>query len=222
MFFTLIDRKWHNEEHYDLKFRKPENFDFKPGQYLTVRFNYNGEVLPRAFSISSSPTEDHIMFTIKKEGRVSGKLGEIDIGSEIEARGPFGLFNLDENFKSVVFIAGGTGIAPFRSMVKYILDKDLDINIKLFYSARTEKDLLFKDEFEKINSEKFSFVPAVTRDENFKGFKGRIDLNFLKENINNFNSLFYICGPQGFVDYIKWILNKLNIDEKMIKVEKWG
>jgi len=226
MFLTLKDKTWHNEEIYSLKFERPENFGFKPGQFLTVNLELDGKMEKRAYSFSSSPTEkEYLMFTIKKEKKVSKKLSEMESGDKLEARGPFGIFILDENFNDITFIAGGTGVTPFRCMIKYVADNKLNKNIKLLYSARTEKDLIFNEEFQKIENTNpnFRFIPTTTRDETFKGKKGRIDEKFLKDNVQNLNEeIFYICGPTAFVEAIKEALLKLNVENKKIKIDKWG
>lgn len=226
MLLTLINRKWHNEDTYSLMFKRDKNIDFKPGQFFTMRVPVNEKIESRAYSISSSPTEKgFFMFTIKKEGLVSNRLSEIKKNENLEVKGPFGLFTLDEKHKNIVFIAGGTGIAPFRSMVKFILDKNLDTKIKLFYSVRKEEDILFRDEFYRLvkTNKNFNFIPMTTRDENFKGYKGRISDRLLRNNINNFeDNLFYLCGPKGFVDFVNELLKKSNVNPAKIKIEKWG
>lgn len=224
MDLKIKGKKWNNEEIYSLKLEKPQNFDFKPGQFMTISVELDGKTERRAYSFSSSPTEDFLMFTIKREKRVSKKLSELKKGDKLEAKGPFGLFMLDENSNNINFIAGGTGVTPFRCMAKYIADKQLRKKVRLFYSARTENDLIFKDEFKTLeNNGSFKFFPTATRDENFKGHKGRIDEQFLKENIGSFgDGAFYVCGPQQFVDTIVKILKKLGANNKNIKVDKWG
>ena len=223
MNLKIKEKKWHNEEIYSLKFEKPPNFNSKPGQFMTISIEVDGKIEKRAYSFSSSPTEDFLMFTIKKEKKVSKKLSELEEGDKLEAKGPFGIFTLDESPNNINFIAGGTGITPFRCMAKYIVDKHLSKKARLFYSARTENDLIFKDEFYTLsNNGNFKFFPTATRDENFKGRKGRIDEQFLKENIVSFSDgIFYVCGPQQFVDAIVEILKKLGAN-KNIKVDKWG
>ena len=228
----LKEKIWHTSEIYTLKFEKPKDLDFKPGQFINLAVQVNGKQEKRAYSISSSPTEELLMFTIKREDypeepekrakSVSTGLSKLEPGDQIEAKGPFGVFILEEN-PNLVFIAGGTGITPFRCMSKYILDKKINANIILFYSARAEKDFLFYEEFNNLRNENLKFIPTATRDENFKGNKGRIDENLLKNNIKNFNeNTYYICGPKLFVEAVEKILIKYNIEKKKIKVDKWG
>ena len=232
MQLTLREKTWHTDDIYSLKFEKPKDFDFKPGQFLNLTINVNDKPEKRAYSISSSPTESFIMFTIKREDypeeqekrakSVSTGLSKLEPGDIINARGPFGIFILEEN-SNLVFIAGGTGVTPFRCMSKYILDNNIKANITLFYSARAEKDFLFYEEFNKLNNENIKFIPTATRDENFKGNKGRIDKNLLKNNIKNFTeNTYYICVPKLFVEAVENILLKSNVDKKKIKVDKWG
>ena len=232
MQLTLKEKIWHTNEIYTLKFEKPKDLNFKPGQYLNLTVKINGNPEKRAYSISSSPSEEFLMFTIKREDyleepekrakSVSTGLSKLEPGDKINARGPFGIFILEEN-QNLVFIAGGTGITPFRCMSKYILDNKIKANITLFYSARAEKDFLFYEEFNKLKNDNLKFIPTATRDENFKGNKGRIDENLLKNNIKNFNeNTYYICGPRLFVESVESILLKSNVEKKKIKVDKWG
>ena len=226
MELVLEEKKWHNDEIYSLKFIRPTDFSFKPGQFMTVFLDVDGKTEKRGYSFSSSPPEkDFLMFTIKKEKFVSKKLSEFETGDKLEVKGPFGIFFLDESSDNIVMIAGGTGITPFRAMSKYIFDKGLQIKATLFFSARTKNDLIFREEFEYMskNKKNFRFFPTTTRDDNFEGHKGKIDEKFLKDGIDNFgSSLFYICGPKTFVEIIAQILLKLKVEKSRIKVDKWG
>ena len=236
MELKLLEKTWLTKEIYNLKFQRPETFDFKPGQFLNINIEVNGNIERRAYSISSSPTEKtYIMLTIKredysdlsvkKEKSVSIKLSQLNQGDLIEAKGPFGIFTLDEKYDTFYFIAGGTGITPFRSISKYILDKKLDKQITLIYSCRTEGDILFNKELTKLSQENknFKFIPTTTRDENYKGHKGRINDQFLKEHVKEIkDGIFYICGPKLFVEAVAQIILNIGVEKSRIKIEKWG
>ena len=105
----------------------------------------------RWFTISSSPTEQHIWLTTRFTDRGSTfkrKLKELAEGDEIIVSGLEGDFVLPKHLsRPMAFIAGGIGITPFRSMIKYLLDKDLKADIILLYSNRTVRDVVFKEIF---------------------------------------------------------------------------
>ena len=114
-----------------------------PGQWMFVRLNEN---LKHHFTISSSPTEPHLQFTtvFREESDYKKALWTKKIDDEVEIAGPNGGFIFDESDKtSRLFIAGGIGITPFRSMIRYAVDKNLSVPITLLYSVKTKDQAAF-------------------------------------------------------------------------------
>ncbi len=208
-----IKQETHDTKRFTITLEK--EIEHKPGQFikLTLPKKYIG----RPFSISSKGGKHkEIELTIKlyADGNFTQKLNELKKGDEVEIDGPYGHFYFDDKTKKdVVLIAGGTGISALHSIFRYIIDKKLKNKITLFYSAKKEEDLVYKEEFEK---EDIKLHINLTREKN-----GR-RLN--KEDLKNVNkdSLFFIVGPNEFVKDIAEILKNLKIKEENIKTEIYG
>jgi len=116
------------------------------GQWMYVRLTPE---LKHHFTISASPTEPYLQFTTKNrsESEYKKHLWSMKTGDGVEITGPFGSFVLDEaDTGPKIFVAGGIGITPFRSMIKYTSDKKLDLNISLLYSVKNKSEGAFVDE----------------------------------------------------------------------------
>lgn len=199
-----------------------------PGQYIYItlpKLNYpddRGET--RHFTISSSSTEKNITITtrIRQESGYKKTLDEMQIGDELEGRGPQGSFVLDEKIKENVFIAGGIGITPFRSMIKYTLDKKLDISQNLIFS-NSDSEFVFKDELDNwssINTKlKINYINTKET--------GHLDSKKLQNILNSMNLVFlnqtfWVVGPNSFVDTLESILiDNLKIKEENVRTEKF-
>lgn len=173
----------------------------------------------RAFSLASSPTEDFLMISIKMTG--SGFKEKLDAleGQEVTITGPFGRFVFEEGKKqnhSHVMIAGGIGVTPFRSMIKYATDKSLDDRIILLYSNKTEGDISFLEELKHMQNQNknLSIVHTLTQTESSDYRTGRIDENLIREEVDDIkNSIFYVCGPPVMVDTMVQMLKEMGIKE---------
>lgn len=127
-----------------------DNFTFRPGQTVMVSIFGKGESM---FAISTSPTRDKIQFSVMRVGKVTLALHQLQVGSVVGIRGPFGNgFPVEDwHGKNIVLIGGGIGIAPLRSVLHYVMDKrDKFGDVSLFYGARTSNDLIFKDEMDEL------------------------------------------------------------------------
>ena len=113
---------------FSIQFERPKGLDYLAGQYGLFSHDVNGEMVKRSYSFSSSPTEDFLQITVKRmpHGKMSNCLTNLPVGEELKFMAPLGKFILEDDLKEVVFIAGGSGISPFRCMTKYVLDKKLD------------------------------------------------------------------------------------------------
>jgi len=197
----------------------PEEFDFIPGQF--VMLSVPGLDKKGAFSIGSSPTEfkDRILITVKKVGLLTGKLHEAKAGDEVMITGPLGEFVFREEKNDLVFIAGGTGIVPFRCIINYANDKKLPNRIVLFYSARTERDIIYSYEWAKLHTKNTKIIITLTRQE-WKGPMGRINEEMIKENVKNLKDpVFYVCGPQQLVEEVTQKIKNLGYEK--IKIDRW-
>ena len=212
-------------------FWEPEKpVTYLPGQFLYYtlpKLNYpdpRGET--RHFTISSSPTEGptlRLTTRIREESGYKKTLDELQIGAEIEGEGPNGTFVLnDDDLGPHVFLAGGIGITPFRSMFKYALDKNLPTQIYLIYSDSTEEDMAFKKEL----GEAAKTRPNIKIELVITSKIGRIDELLIKKLIGNWkleikNCIWWVSGPPAFVDAMQEILGKVGVTSNHLRAEKF-
>ncbi|MBI2621922.1 MAG: FAD-dependent oxidoreductase [Candidatus Levybacteria bacterium] len=202
-------------------------FNFKPGQYIKIYLpisNPDERGTSRYFTISSSPTDKDFLTITTRIIRSSFKLtlNSLRPGQKISAFGPLGYFDFDpKSKKQKVFLAGGIGITPFHSILRYIDHKKLDLPIVLFVSFPFKEEAIFFDELKKIESEKpnIKTVYTLTKEENYypEFEKGRMGSNMIKKYVQNYkNSEFFVVGPEAFESSMLGILNKMGILKNQI------
>ncbi len=204
---------------------------FNPGQYMIMDLKVaDPKGNTRLFSISSAPLENFLMFSTKiSDSNFKQKLNSLKIGEKVKLQGPLGRFTLQEDiFKKTVMIAGGIGITPFRSMIKFALNSVPGLKIVLLYSNKTPDEIAFKKEFEELASthaENFSLVNTITQPEEaleWIGRIGRIDETLIKEFVEDLNeAIFYVCGPPKMVEAMVSLLKEMQIPSTNIKFEKF-
>lgn len=201
-------------------FTPNEEFTWQAGQYTYLTL---GEIT-KQFTIASSPTEEFVQITtrIRKESEFKQLLDKAQINEEIEARAPFGTFVLDDSSSistNHVFLAGGIGITPFRSMVKYNVDKNLKLPMYLIYS-NSDSDFVFKKELDQWQKEN-EFIKVYYHD---SSVSGHLDSKILSAQYTIYNiqhTVFYAVGPNMFVNGMEDSLEQLNIKSDMIQTEKF-
>lgn len=189
------------------------DIDFKAGQFLQVALKTNPE-LKRYLSISSSPTEKgYIEFTKKiTESEFSKTLDSLKIGDPVIIKYPFGNFVVKDSYTKIAFLSGGIGITPIRSICKYVVDKQSDIDIVLVYANRTINDIAFREDFDEMQRQysKLKVVHMLSQAaEGFKSKVGRINSQMIKEEMPDYaERKFYLCGPPAMVEAMEKILTE--------------
>ena len=202
-------------------FEAPERVAFTPGQFVSLSADINGEIITRAYSLASSPCGNRfeLCLNLVEGGAFSPYLFNLNPGDSVEMRPPLGTFMLRQPVRDSVFIATGTGIAPFRAMLPAALK---EASITLIFGVRHESHLLYRTEFEAINHPRFRFWPTLTRPgDKWTGRAGRVQ-NHLTEAIAGRADLdFYLCGMKAMVDGVRAILKNTGFDRKQIRSEKY-
>ena len=189
-----------------------KSFDYKPGQFVECSVFGEGEAV---FCISNSPTrKPAIECSVKKMGKVTQGLHELDIGDTIGIRGPYGNgFPIDDlKGKNLLFVAGGIGLAPLRSLINYCLDNRGDYKtITIVNGARTSKDLVFKDEYSVWEKAKDTFLHLTVdcQEDNWTCMVGVVPkiLSEIKPTCKN--SVAIVCGPPIMIKFTMPTLLKL-------------
>lgn len=212
-----------------LKSLKGKPFDYLPGQFLYIKF-YNLDIPgdEHPFTISSTPDkDDFISITVKKLGDFTKSLDNLKIHNRAYIDGPFGSFSYLKNPSNnkLCFIAGGIGITPFLSMLKYMCNNGNNREVILFWGINTKDELIFKEDFKDISShiKHFKFIPVIANDNNYSGEKGLIDKIKIQKYLDSTHDYdFYICGPQIMLDAQLKNLKDLNIKGNNIHYEKFS
>jgi ferredoxin-NADP reductase len=205
---------------------RPEGFDFKAGQFLTLRVRADGRDHVRCYSISSSPdARGHLEITVKRHGLVSGTLhATVRPGSLLSVRAPAGAFVYpggDE--RPLVLIAGGVGITPLMSMLRHALDSEPTRPVVLLYSVRTAADIVFGEEIAWLNRRhaQFRAVVAVTACPAAEGqFPGRINEALVSATVPDLgHSVCQLCGPSQMIADVTAVLVSLGVPRSQIHNE---
>lgn len=217
---------------YEFRFSPTKKLDYLPGQYLEWTLPHRKPDMRgnrRFFTIASSPTENDIRLGIKitdKSSSFKNALLKQNIGSVISAGLLAGDFTLpNKENEKLVLIAGGIGITPFRSMIKYIIDAKQKRDVILFYACSDPSEFVYKDIFEKASySNLLKVIYVITHAENapttWHGEKGRITADMIKDHVADCDKRrFYLSGPNSMVQGYKELLNKMGIKNSQIKTD---
>ncbi len=210
------------------RFRRPEGFDFDPGQFLFITILIGGEKKRKHFTISSSPTEkSFIEFTkkIMEDHEFSTALDKLQIGDWAYIDGPYGEFTFTGEFPKIGMITGGIGITPFMSMINYCTDNGLNAQITLLYGNRSEESIAFWEELSNLEkrNKNLRIIHTLSHpSDEWKGRRGHVDLQMIKDAIPDYGErVFYICGPPALVTDLVTALKKLGIPDEKIKTENF-
>jgi len=201
--------------------------DYAPGQFMVVQLARKGNVSePHPFTIASSPTRKGLCICVKAVGDFTSTIGETSRSDLAYIDMPYGIFTfLNHDADRLVFIAGGIGITPFMSMLRYICDRELQKEVVLLWANKREKDIAFRDELEEMASQMPSLkvLHIVSRQEDWPGEKGRIDADKLKKHVGDFHQgEFFLCGPPQMMRDVEKTLSSLGVPKKRIHVERFA
>lgn len=232
MKLRLIEKKQENSDTISFLFKPEESLIYKAGQYLRYHIenpspDERGE--NRFFSISSAPFENIIRLSTKfslKGSTFKKDLQALSGGDTVEVSGPYGKFSVENTDKEYVFIAGGIGITPFRSILLDWDHNNLPIKATLIYATRNQ-EALFKEELLNLAKKHNGFkiyqiisgnIEKPTKEINLTLLKGRVDGNLIKKLTPEMqNKIYYISGPEEMVMELEEVIWKLGVPEENTK-----
>jgi ferredoxin-NADP reductase len=202
---------------------------FQAGQYINLFVNIDGVETARPYAISSAPlTRGHYDLTVKRvaDGFVSHfLLDEVKVGDQFESTGPMGTFYHNPVFHGtdLVFLAGGSGIAPARSMIKDIADRGLSYRFHLIYGSSYVDDVIFDEELKALE-QAYDFLKVtkiISRPpEGYSGKTGHLTASIIESLVGSLdNKMFYVCGPTSFHEFCEAQLAELNVKARRVRVE---
>ena len=210
-------------------------FQYKQGQYITIKLKVNGEEIRRSYSICTSPySEKELRVAVKEvqDGRASTLMNRSwKVGDMIEVMTPMGNFSSvlsGNNKKQYVLFAGGSGITPMMSILKSVLYIEKQSTVTLVYANRDEDSVIFKNEIEKIANENTDRVKVLNIYDHPKTTvtdiqKGLLTVDRVKQIVADLNLVkgdeYFICGPGPMMENIKQALEGLNIAKEKVHIE---
>jgi ferredoxin-NADP reductase len=204
----------------------------RAGQHVDVRLTAeDGYQAERSYSIASAPEDPHLVLTVERldDGEVSPYLADVLMpGDELELRGPIGgYFIWEESLGGpLLLIAGGSGIAPFRAMLRHSSAAHSSVPTRLLYSSRSLDDLIYPGELLDGVYGGVEVRIALTRQwpDDWQGHRGRIDGELLQQVawVPSEGPLVYICGPTGFVETTAQSLVGKGHDSRRVRTERFG
>ncbi len=230
--YVLIETVKTTPEVTVFKFKAQDNsrIDFVPGMFamLFYKNQATGEQVGRAFSIANSPNSDYLEFFIALiNGRMTSKLAQAKTGDVYYVSAPYGQFKFADGDKKLLFLAGGTGIAPFFSALRQMKEQGQVVDCALMYSTKYSNDIIMKEELDSLtDSLKTKLVITVTRPADGEVLPyetGHIGPDMILKHVADAKGrVCYICGPPAFVKAMKEGLLSIGTPQENIKAEMWG
>lgn len=231
--FTVVESKKITPSTLLLTLKKDEEerpIAFQPGQYAAISFRHHGrQSVARCFSIATSPTDqDTLQFGMRVRGTYTNAVSRLKPGDEVTVEGPFGGFVFDASRdKKAVLLAGGIGITPFMSIMRYLERIDADNDVTLLYSVQTQDDIPFADELLKINRDhpglRTIFVIGTGPTDKLPAANvatGFITPELIDRVSGDYaENRFFICGPPGFMKAMSAPIIKKGVPKGRVMTE---
>ncbi|HXR50053.1 MAG TPA: FAD-dependent oxidoreductase [Verrucomicrobiae bacterium] len=213
-------------------FEKPEGFEYRAGQFSDYTLidppETDEEGNTRGFSLITAPYEDNIGAATRLRDTAFKKvLKDLPIGTEVKLDAPYGDFTLHKTETTpAVFIIGGIGVTPVRSMISQATHDKTAHKMTLLHANRTPADAPFAADFERLAKENpsFTYVPVATNTSvtDWQGERGHIDADMIKRHVSDLNvPIYYLSGPEGMVKAMRQLLVSMNINEDNIRTEEF-
>lgn len=216
------------------RFEKPAGFEYTAGQFADYTLPHppetDAEGNIRGFTLSSAPYEPFLMATTRiRDTAFKHVLRDAPIGTEVELDAPYGSFTLHNNLKRpAVFLTGGIGITPARSIALQSAHDATGHRIIILYSTKNQEGAVFLDELTQLDkaNENITFVPTITRPdeivEPWDGETGHVDAAMLSRYVDDLSTpIYYPCGPGPMVKVMRTMLDGAGVDSDDIRTEEF-
>jgi ferredoxin-NADP reductase len=210
----------------------PEWRGHRAGQHVDVRLTAeDGYQAQRSYSIASAPEDSQLVLTVERleDGEVSPYLtDELRPGDELELRGPIGGYFAWESLQGgpLLMVAAGSGVVPFRAMLRHWAAGRREVAARLLYSSRTLEDVIYREALERVAQEGADVQLTLTRHwpTDWQGHPGRVDRSLLAGVAwpPQRQPLVYVCGPTAFVEVVAEALVEAGHEPGRIKTERFG
>jgi len=217
-----------------MKLLNPPEISYRAGQYIQFvvpEYEMSSEEVYRAYSMASLPSnknEVELEIRLVPNGLCTTYVfNYLKVGNHVTLNGPYGEFHLNESDRDIIFIAGGSGMAPIKSMLHDMAEKGISRKATYFFGARAVRDLFLIDEMKDLEKKlpNFTFIPALSEplpEDNWRGETGLIT-DVLDRNVTSGeNTEAYLCGSPGMIDAAVNVLTKKGIPEELIFYDKFA
>jgi len=220
---TLASITEHADAALEVRFEIDQAPVFLPGQYVNI--GIPGSEQTRSYSFSSLPGERHASFLIKQVpgGLMSAWLGRAQPGEKLSMTGPLGSFYLRPVTRPLLFLAGGTGLAPFLSMLEVLAERNERQPISLVYGVSRDQDLVMLEALQEFRARlpNFSFVTCVSDPQTQHPRQGYVTQHLAPGMLNEGNVDVYLCGPPPMVDAVRQHFNAQGVTPGSFHYEKF-
>ncbi len=207
------------------RFARPEAYDFTPGQHAMLTLATSEGLQAKPFSLAAAPHDDYVEFTTRlSDSAFKRSLSALEVGDEATISAARGRFVLPEGVRSAIFLAGGIGITPMRSILRDAVQRKTGMNAVLFFGNRDETCIPYREEFDAMEPQGVKVVHVLERpQEDWPGPRGYITSDLVREIVDPAKwELFVVAGPPVMVEVMQRILDELEVDPGRLMVERFS
>lgn len=225
----ILDLGVQETRHFKLVFEPGAEFDFDPGQFVNaiVQSNEDHKTIKRPYSIASPPYEKGFIDLVWKRvegGVMTNYFWKLKEGDKLQIQGPLGRFGLKQPLpQRIVFVATGTGIAPFRSIIHQMFKDGTELEIWLIFGNRYETDILYDEEWKKLAARcsNFHYVPTISRPQHWTGEKEYVQKLLSTYLKTPQGTHLYICGLTNMITEVQKTALEMGFAKEQILFEKY-